>query len=310
MAFWNQSDIPAIIQESSLFLADTLNDEESVATVWLKSMLVGREPSGTFLHSSEQVLVSGCDSRAEFIDGLANTFHGSTASFFDMNSETVWNLEVENPHMMFIGHGLWLIDNDTLMKCVTPAVGVDNFKLCPPLLIHDSPAFGHHPVGTIVRIETNVGLSMIGSSGDIIHRSGLNYEPINTLQARRVERWPMFYVLAGMAVACIVATANGELDERVSEMPQFIPTYRDKRGALTIDRTRGKAPVWHDEIRCQECNGRVVLKFPRGNQTVDAKCPHSLTNPPLHDILFPHLLDNRTFEEGEHGLENVPKEAS
>lgn len=268
--------------------------------------------------------------RGSVIEALNKKMLGSVgASSFLMNStNVVWEKSFENAHLMFLGNGLWLLDrqsliassewrtweNDTMFTDEDKEHIVTGFPC--PLLVHSFFPTGEHPVGTILRFQSPLRLNMVNCAGDVIHHTAMGtelYEKIETSDSRSERRWSFDYVIAGVASAYSIAKDNDELDdhliEGLKEMPQFIPTYQDKRGAKTIDRTMGRAPVWHDEIRCQQCNGRVVLKFPRGNQTIEATCPHGIETPPPHTVQFPHLLDDRTFEEGEHGLGIVPKEA-
>ena len=219
-----------------------------------------------------------------------------------------WSIAVSNPRVVYVGNGLWLLDELSIKEISNHELGC-----VPPLLVHHSVGlqFEEPSVGTILRLSVNSDLKtrfeMVGSSGDYVRHSNdwVEWESMDG-QTFFSDR----YIFAGVALALeLGVNGDAQLDPTMNpELQSFIPTWKDKRPCLTVDRTRGKAAVWHDEIRCQQCNGRVLLKFPRGNQVDSCRCPHSVGQ--FHDIHFPHLVDDRTFDEQVNSVENVPKEAS
>ena len=256
-------------------------------------------------------------------------------------SEEAWDLSLLNPHLLYVGHNIWLVCNQAVRSSLN-AYGENT--IAPPILVYHSPPMHMDPmVGMVVYPEVpvtrprgsdeyepkTINISMVGSVGDLVHNDSTSWEllkepsAIANPNALTHDKWPSEYLVAGIATALHFASVNGELDagsqQGMAVLEQYIPTYRDKRTPIVIDKTRGGPAVWHDEVRCGKCNGRVLLKLPRGNQLVSITCPHSQNasvasasdSPPtpVHELTFPHLLDNRTFEEGGDSLKNVPKEA-
>ena len=90
---------------------------------------------------------------------------------------------------------------------------------------------------------------------------------------------------------------SGGLDADLSEsIPDaFIPAYKDKRPAKVIDMATPNYPHYHDEIRCPNCNGRVLIKASADNTVSEADCPHCKAS---KAIKFPHLcrLSNATVK--------------
>ena len=231
-------------------------------------------------------------------------------------SNTPWTLATINPRMMWIDNGVFLISLSSL--------GGDSperkLTIERPLLIH-RPDFNEDEqmdeprLGRVFKMEGNVNFAMVGSSGDQIHQTNRDnsWEEIDAVwYASLPQQFPPEYIMAGVAMSVHIAIENDELDIADLPVAEFIPTYQDKRKPILIDKTMGGPAVWHDEIRCSVCNGRVLLKLPRGNTLSECKCPHSLASFKKrnhHDIHFPHLVDDRIIEEGGDSLANVPKEA-
>lgn len=90
---------------------------------------------------------------------------------------------------------------------------------------------------------------------------------------------------------------SGGLDSDLSEsIPDvFIPAYKDKRPAKVIDMATPNYPHYHDELRCPNCNGRVLIKASSDNTVSEADCPHCKAS---KAIKFPHLcrLSNATVK--------------
>jgi len=91
-------------------------------------------------------------------------------------------------------------------------------------------------------------------------------------------------------------TETPVVQERVGD---FIPSWKDKRKPILIDRAFPQYPVFHDEIRCAGCNGRVLMKLPAGNTLSSLPCPHDSCESTLQ---FTHLLGNQNGQKG--GTEN------
>lgn len=87
---------------------------------------------------------------------------------------------------------------------------------------------------------------------------------------------------------------NGEITsgglEAISESipDMFIPAFRDKRKPKVIDMASPMYAHYHDEIRCPECNGRVLIKARADNTISEADCPHCAKPKALK---FPHLTN-------------------
>ena len=87
---------------------------------------------------------------------------------------------------------------------------------------------------------------------------------------------------------------NGEISsgglEAISESipDMFIPAFKDKRKPKVIDMASPHYAHYHDEIRCPECNGRVLIKARADNIISEADCPHC-KKPKA--IKFPHLTN-------------------
>lgn len=244
--------------------------------------------------------------------------------------EESWTLTVHNPCLMRISESHWLLDVESIKSSMNwnawREVSLTNREDTTPLplLIATGPQLEwggsmlqEPPIGTILRFElrghendAEAQFSMVGSVGDAIHWEGVSWIQTETIGDR--NKYPLDYLVAGIALDTVEVEGTDSNDAtRPSNTFGWIPTYRDKRKPLVVDRTKGKAAVWHDDLRCERCNGRVVLKFPRGNQISSCRCPHGLANPDFenHDMTFPHLVDDRTLHEGEDSVENVPKEA-
>ena len=246
--------------------------------------------------------------------------------------EEPWDLSVDAgddlvsppPVMMYVGHGFWAL-GETM---VTTAFGLPDQATPLPLLCSNSPAIfsvvnrGTPDIGDMVMLVSardTAEFSMVGSVGDFVSTAG-NGQRWHSISDEMNKDWyakefPVSYLFHTTSLAIEMAVSHGELDPMLSaneaDVNQFVPTWRDKRECMVVDKTMGRLAVWHDEVRCQVCNGRVLLKLPRGNTLDSCTCPHSLRRPdiPNHELQFPHLVDNRTFEEGGDSLENVPKEA-
>lgn len=106
-------------------------------------------------------------------------------------------------------------------------------------------------------------------------------------------------LLKHLSAVNMLAGGNSEtpiVNERAGD---FIPSWKDKRKVIIIDRASPRYPVFHDEIRCAGCNGRVLMKLPAGNTLSSLPCPHELCESTLQ---FTHLLGNQNAEKG--GTEN------
>ena len=57
----------------------------------------------------------------------------------------------------------------------------------------------------------------------------------------------------------------------------FIPTWRDRRMPIQINKAIGARYSFHDLIRCSECNGRVILMLQTGHGYSAVECPHCKT---------------------------------
>lgn len=92
------------------------------------------------------------------------------------------------------------------------------------------------------------------------------------------------------------ATHERMVEAKIVDVPAeadpevFIPAWKDKRGVKVVDQAFGRYPKYHDEVRCPVCNGRVLLKFPEGNQISSVKCPHCGHEP--DSINTEHLIDH------------------
>jgi phage FluMu protein Com len=66
-----------------------------------------------------------------------------------------------------------------------------------------------------------------------------------------------------------------ETDSHVSESAEgFVPTWRDRRMPIHINKAQGSRYLFHDLIRCSECNGRVILMLQVGHGYSAVECPH------------------------------------
>ena len=93
-----------------------------------------------------------------------------------------------------------------------------------------------------------------------------------------------------MAILTEIGVA-GEAAAGVELQQHFIPSWKDKRGVLFIDRASPFPAHYHDEIRCSVCNGRVLIKLKGDNKSEKADCPHCNRTKTL---LFPHLVSGKT----------------
>jgi hypothetical protein len=248
---------------------------------------------------------------------------------WDLSADVGDDLVASAPLMMYVGHGFWAMGFNVTTRLIR--YPLDDMSAIPlPVLISNSPVIcsvvnrGNPDLGDVVRLVSNrseAQFSMVGSVGDFVSiadPSGLphRWEYVNDDDSiENLVAFPAQYTFYAIAMAIEMGVAHGELDPMLkasdADLNQFIPTWRDKRKCMTVDKTMGRYAVWHDEVRCQVCNGRVLIKLPRGNTLDSCTCPHSLRREdiPNHEIKFPHLVDDRTFEEGGDSLENVPKEA-
>ena len=66
----------------------------------------------------------------------------------------------------------------------------------------------------------------------------------------------------------------------------FIPTWRDTRMPIHINKSGASQCSFHDIIRCSECNGRVILMLQAGHGYSAVECPHCKE---AHGIKCSHL---------------------
>jgi hypothetical protein len=93
---------------------------------------------------------------------------------------------------------------------------------------------------------------------------------------------------------------SGTADPEPEVKGAFIPAWKDKRGVKVIDHTGGRFPVFHDEVRCSVCNGRVLVKMPDGNKTGEWDCPQCDEK---GAVKFKHLISP------QHSGSDAPKES-
>lgn len=97
-----------------------------------------------------------------------------------------------------------------------------------------------------------------------------------------------------------LSASEGTVDPTPEPSGTFIPAWKDKRGKKVIDHTGGRFPVFHDEVRCSVCNGRVLVLMPAGNQTGEWDCPHCDEK---KAVKFKHLISP------QHSGSDAPKES-
>ena len=91
---------------------------------------------------------------------------------------------------------------------------------------------------------------------------------------------------------------NQEIGESAND-DLFVPAWKDKRGVKKIDHATPHYPVFHDEIRCRACNGRVLILLPARNKIGSAQCPHC-----SEQIHFPHLISSKNQNDDKGGNES------
>lgn len=251
--------------------------------------------------------------------------------------ELLWEIETKDEvHLMYIGHDMWLIDAFTTAAMLNNESNEgEDAEVGVPLLISTNPAWIEEH-GKAFKYGQTISyrampssdppslslliakFSMMGSIGDIIHRSGAGMASqvnmsFDTMQMYSVgdREFPNYLILSAYYIQnTLIKNQPFYSDEDKEDLKElFIPTFKDKRGVLKIDKSRGSPPYFHDEIRCQVCNGRVLLMFPIGNKMIEAKCPHSLNSfkkKNQHKIHFPHLI--RSLDMLGDSVENTPKE--
>ena len=106
-------------------------------------------------------------------------------------------------------------------------------------------------------------------------------------------------LLKHLSAVNALAEENTETPVVQERVVDFIPSWKDKRKPILIDRAFPQYPVFHDEIRCAGCNGRVLMKLPAGNTLSSLPCPHDSCESTLQ---FTHLLGNQNRQKG--GTEN------
>ena len=232
-----------------------------------------------------------------------------------------WTLVTSDDcHLMYLGRDYWLMDKVSVQSGLPRMVGSPAYEYkAIPILIATNPAWelakpaGDWVIGDRITIDASSNsngyaplnqFAMLGTVGDYIHH-GVD-EVDYTLNAPDTGYWPQPLLTAGFFAQNTLLKELLVDDADPALVESFIPTFKDKRAVLTIDKCKGQFPLYHDEIRCVKCNGRVLLKLPAGNKIIKAKCPHSLASfkkRNQHDIHFPHLSPNLQVV-GDIGLDS------
>lgn len=62
---------------------------------------------------------------------------------------------------------------------------------------------------------------------------------------------------------------------KVSAKPtQFIPTHKDSRSPIRVDNSNGKRIAFTESLRCELCNGRVIVHLPQDHGQKPIQCGH------------------------------------
>lgn len=82
-----------------------------------------------------------------------------------------------------------------------------------------------------------------------------------------------------MAFMSAIATAEEEglwehrVEDKEGVPVKFVPTWKDNRTRLTVSKTQG-IPFFSDVLRCEVCNGKVLVKLPKDPPFDAVDCPH------------------------------------
>lgn len=82
-------------------------------------------------------------------------------------------------------------------------------------------------------------------------------------------------------LAYMSAFAKAEVTQQFERVPEdedgrpikFVPTWKDNRTRLTVAKTSG-IPFFSDVLRCEVCNGKVLVKLPKDPPFDAVDCPH------------------------------------
>ena len=82
-------------------------------------------------------------------------------------------------------------------------------------------------------------------------------------------------------LAYMSAFAKAEVTQQFERVPEdadgrpikFVPTWKDNRTRLTVAKTTG-VPFFSDVLRCEVCNGKVLVKLPKDPPFDAVDCPH------------------------------------
>lgn len=136
-------------------------------------------------------------------------------------------------------------------------------------------------------------LECVGHGADVVRHadaSWTRHQNITILgPAYRKEKWVRYGQLVHDALS-----ASPTVPEPVGSEGSFIPSFKDKRPVVVIDRTGGSYAHYHDEVRCMRCNQRVLFKFPVGNTVRFWECP---------DCRGPVIIDHLAVPNLEMGGE-------